>query len=357
LVASANSPGVLLASTASLLLGSAKIRDHIDDGDGSVLTRRPMTKVSSRWADRARTQAALIGLDVEPLVAAIDSQTRLERRAIVSRTGGAEPRGNGLSGQATLLEFENDTRRASLDDPIAASRSDGGEFGRYPQAGSDDLGAVSLDDLTSPTQICAAELFAHTAVSADRPENVEALREAGRHFGRIAHLADAVEDFDDDRTRGRFNPLAVTGTTMPEAYDILRQSDSQLRKAVSEARLGELPTVRWILLDPLTSLLRRLGRGVGALPHACRTTPAANELQANGFGTNQRPPTRRPGVGKALALVLGVYCTGYACCADHTSPCSGQRKEAWIKDCDCGDCCDGCDCCDCGSCCDCGCDC
>jgi hypothetical protein len=114
--------------------------------------------------------------------------------------------------------------------------------------------------------------------------------------------------------------------------------------------------VRWILLDPLTSLLRRLGRGVGALPlaHACRTTSAANELQANGFGTNQRPPTRRPGVGKALALVLGVYCTGYACCADHTSPCSGQRKEAWIKNCDGCDCCDCCDCCDgCNCCCDC----
>ncbi|WP_433681438.1 DUF5685 family protein [Nocardia sp. CA-119907] len=302
-VAAADSPGVLLAATASLLLGSAKIRDHVDDGDSSALTRRPMTKVSSRWADRARSQAALIGLDVEPLVVAIDSQAHLE----------------------TLTP------------------------------------TVSLDDLTAPTQICAAELFAHTAVLADRPANITALREAGRHFGRIAHLADAVQDFDEDQTRGRFNPLAATGTTMPEAYDLLRQSDSHLREAVAEAQLDQIPTIRWMLLDPLHALVRRVGRGIGATVHACtvsRHTPTA-QYPAPPPDFEKRPPVRRPGLGEALALVLGVYCTGYACCADHTNPCNGQRKDAWIKNCDCGDCCDCCDCgCDCGDCCcDCGCDC
>ncbi|WP_433728827.1 DUF5685 family protein [Nocardia sp. CA-129566] len=302
-VAAADSPGVLLASTASLLLGSAKIRDHVDDGDSSALTRRPMTKVSSRWAERARSQAALIGLDVEPLVAAINSQAHLE----------------------TLTRV------------------------------------VSLDDLTAPTQICAAELFAHTAVLADRPENIAALREAGRHFGRIAHLADAVEDFDEDRTRGRFNPLAATGTTMPQAYDLLRQSDSHLREAVVEAQLDQIPTIRWMLLDPLHALVRRVGRGVGATAHACNASRHTSTAQypASPPDFEKRPPVRRPGLGEALALVLGVYCTGYACCADHTNPCNGQRKDAWIKNCDCGDCCDCCDCgCDCGDCCcDCGCDC
>ncbi|MGW4771377.1 DUF5685 family protein [Nocardia sp. NPDC004278] len=305
-VAAADSPGVLLASIASLLLGSAKIRDHVDDGDGTALTRRPMTKVSSRWADRARSQASLIGLDVEPLVAAINSQAHLE----------------------TLAP------------------------------------AISLDDLTAPTQICAAELFAHTAVLADRPENIAALREAGRHFGRIAHLTDAVDDFDEDRTRGRFNPLAATGTTMPEAYDLLRQSDSQLRKAVAEVQLDQIPTIRWMLLDPLHALVRRVGRGIGATAHACNVSrhTATAQYPAPPPDFEKRPPVRRPGIGEALALVLGVYCTGYACCADHTNPCNGQRKDAWIKNCDCdccdcGDCCDCCDCgCDCGDCgCDCGC--
>ncbi|MGY4098331.1 DUF5685 family protein [Nocardia sp. R16R-3T] len=334
-VASADSPGVVLAATASLLLGAAKIRDHVDDGDGSVLTRRPMTKVSNRWADRARSQAALIGLDVEPLVAAINSQSHLEALALA----GADPSGPAEPGARGLL-------------------------GGRPEISENASRAISLDELTAPTQLCAAEFFAHTAVLADRRENVAALREAGLHFGRIAHLADAVEDFDADRTRGRFNPLAATGTSMPEAYDLLRQSDSQLRRAVAQTKLDQVATVRWMLLDPLHVLVRRVGRGLGASGHACSTSRHTATMQypmppGTGF---DRPP-RRPGIGEALALVLGVYCTGYACCADHTNPCSGQRKEAWIKSCDCDDCCDGCDCCgnccDCdGCCCDgCGCDC
>jgi hypothetical protein len=322
-VTAADSPGVLLASTASLLLGSAKIRDHIDDGDSSGLTRRPMTKVSSRWADRARSQASLIGLDVEPLVAAINSQSHLEALALAGaeRTGAADALPGNMRETA-----ENASR------------------------------AISLDDLTAPAQICASEFFAHTAVLADRPENIVALRDAGRHFGRIAHLADAVEDFDEDQTRGRFNPLAATGTTMPEAYELLRQSDSHLRAAVTQAGLDRVPTIRWMLLDPLHALVRRVGRGIGATAHACSTSRHTATMQYpmppnTGF---EKPP-RRPGIGEALALVLGVYCTGYACCADHTNPCNGKRKDAWIKDCDCGDCCDCCDCgCDgCDCCCDC----
>ncbi|WP_433196571.1 DUF5685 family protein [Nocardia sp. CA-107356] len=402
-VAAANSPGVLLASTASLLLGSARIRDHVDDGDSSALTRRPMTKVSSRWADRARSQASLIGLDVEPLVAAINSQANLEALAL----SGAGRSGRDGSAAARSLGFGPIESAATPSRGLSGGESTvraliGAVGGRVPNAEESSwenlTSAVSLDDLTAPTQICAAELFAHTAVLADRPENIAALREAGRHFGRIAHLADAVEDFDEDRTRGRFNPLAATETSMPEAYDILRQSDSQLRAAVAEAGLDQVPVIRWMLLDPLRGLVRRIGRGVGATAHACnlsRDTATLQQPLPLGTAMPQQPlslvtvtpqhplplstatmqhplppdvdfrkPPRRPGIGAALAIVFGVYCTGYACCADHTNPCNGHRKEAWIKKCDCGDCCDccdcscdGCDCCsDCG-CCDCGCDC
>jgi hypothetical protein len=312
-VAAADSPGVLLASTASLLLGSAKIRDHVEDRDGSVLTRRPMAKVSTRWANGARVQAGRIGLDLEPLVAAINSQTTLEQR-----------------------------------------------------------GGVSLDELTVPTQTCAAEFFAHTAVLAGQPDNVDPMREAGKHFGRIAHLADAVEDLEDDLANGRFNPLAVTGTTLPEAYDLLRQSDSDLRRAVAAAELADVPTVRWILLDPLTSLLRRLGTGIGApIAHACKTSRDhdAHSHYPGGpshFPSHRPPPhrpPRRPGIGESLALIVGVYCTGYACCADHQQPCTGEQRPAWWKEncCDIADCCSSCgNCCSCGGdgggCCD-GCDC
>ncbi|MGF0317878.1 DUF5685 family protein [Nocardia fluminea] len=309
-VVATSAPGVQLAATASLLLGAAKIRDHVDDGDASALARRPMRRVSNTWAERAQEQAAQIGLDVAPMLAAIATQGAVEARAMVD--------------------------------------------------------VITLDELTGPTQLCAATLFSHTATLAGRPENVAALQEIGRHVGRIAHLADAIEDLERDRARGRFNPLEATGTDMPRAYDLLRESESRIRQVATEAELDQLPTVRWALLDPLASLLRRLGTGLGiAVGHVCRTPVTAQQHSPYEFPSppGQRP--QRPGPFKAGGLVLGVYCTGMACCVDHTSPCSGEQKDAWAKHCDCGscgDCCGSCgDCCSCGGedgCCgDCGCDC
>nr|WP_280249863.1 DUF5685 family protein [Nocardia abscessus] len=343
-VVTAGSPGVQLATTASLLLAAAKIRDHVDDGDVAGLARRPLAKAAARWGREARAGAARIGLDVDPLVAALDVQVRLEQEA-------KEPVAVGGSREAAARSA------GYVPEPLAAS-----PHWRAAMAPSAD----PLDRLTAPTQLCASAFFAHTAVLAERPDNIEALRAAGWQFGRIAHLADAVADYDDDATHGRFNPLAATGTTVPKAYDLLRQSNSRLRAAVAEAELSRVPTVRWMLLDPLTAVLRRLGGGLGTFAaHTCSVSPDTAEspraeVRAHRRGTGHRPPTRRPGVGESLALILGGYCTGYACCADHTQPCTGERKDAWIKNCDCSDCgeCD-CGCCNCGDCgcCDCGCDC
>ncbi|MEU4809468.1 DUF5685 family protein [Nocardia fluminea] len=318
-VVAANAPGVRLAATASLLLGAAKIGDHVDDGDAGVLARRPMRRVSNAWAERAQQQADLIGLDVRPMLSAIAGQSALESRAMAAGTQGGAIRPREV---------------------------------------------ITLEELTGPTQLCAATLFGHTATLAGRPENVAALREIGRHVGRIAHLADAIEDLERDRARGRFNPLDATGTDMPRAYDLLRESESRIRRAASEAELDQLPTVRWALLDPLASLLRGLGRGLGiAVGHACRTSVTAQQHSPYEFPSppGRRPPIR-PGPFKASGLVLGVYCTGMACCVDHTSPCTGEQKDAWAKNCDCGSCCDCGECC--GNCCgedcccgDCGCDC
>ncbi|SFL70004.1 regulator [Nocardia asteroides NBRC 15531] len=313
-VVAADAPGVRLAATASLLLGAAKIRDHVDDGDAGRLARPPMRRVSGTWSAAARAQADLIGLDIGPLITAIDSQTALEARA-----------------DGTSWAHADATRRV--------------------------LSPITLDELTAPTQLCAATLFGHTATLAGRPENVAALREIGRHVGRIAHLADAVEDLERDRLRGRFNPLAATGTDMPRAYELLRESESRIRAAAAEAHLDQLPTVRWALLDPLATMLRRLGQGLGlAVGHVCRTSPVAQQHAPYQFPSppGRRPPTR-PGPLKAGGLILGVYCTGVACCVDHTSPCTGERKDAWAKNCDCESCCDCGDCC--GNCCgeDCGC--
>ncbi|TCK00584.1 DUF5685 family protein [Nocardia alba] len=314
-VVAASAPGVRLAATASLLLGAAKIRDHVDDGDASAVARAPMRRVSNTWAARAERQAELIGLDVAPMLNAIATQSALESRAAAFQAQGR-------------------------------------------------AGSTSLDELTGPTQLCAATLFGHTATLAGRPENVAALQEIGRHVGRIAHLADAIEDLERDRARGRFNPLEATGTDMPRAYELLRESESRIRQAASEAELDQLPTVRWALLDPLASLLRTVGRGLGlAVGHTCRTPAAAQQHSPYEFPS---PPGRRrpsrPGPFKAGGLILGVYCTGVACCVDHTSPCTGEQKDAWAKNCDCGSCCDCGECC--GNCCgddcccgDCGCGC
>ncbi|MGK8521090.1 DUF5685 family protein [Nocardia asteroides] len=339
-VATAGSPGVQLATTASLLLAAAKIRDHVDDGEVAALARGPLAKAAARWDRQARAGAARIGLDVEPLVAALGAQALLEQQARVA-----------VGGSRVTVAVPS----GLLPESLAAS-----PHWRAAMAPSAD----PLDRLTAPTQLCASSFFAHTAVLADCPDNIEPLRAAGWEFGRIAHLADAVADYDDDTADRRFNPLAVTGITVPEAYDLLRQSNSRLRAAVAAAELSRVPTVRWMLLDPLSAVVRRLGHGIGALAaHTCSVPPGTEgspRAEVRVRGTGHRPPTRRPGVGESLALILGGYCTGYACCADHTQPCTGERKDAWIKNCDCSDCgeCD-CGCCNCGdcNCCNCGCDC
>lgn len=387
-VVAADAPGVRLAATASLLLGAAKIRDHIDDCDAHQLARRPLARVSTRWDARARAAAVPLGLDVEPLIAAIESQLRLENS---------------------------------------------------PDS--------TLEQLTGPTQLCAAELFAHTAILADRPENVGALREAGRHFGRIAHLADALEDLESDRTQGHFNPLLATGTSPAQAHSLVAESNSLLRAALAHVTLDRTATIRWSLLDPLNGVVHRLGRAAGVThtcaPRACRVALGATDaarvggahpiettttlltqvrpglfeggaeptrldesgarpgsllarprtslrdriragLRLAGATRAQQPwqpgapftpqpglepptPPQGPNLLEGLGILCTQYCTGYACCATHTRPCSGERKDAWVNrcDCDCGDCCDcgsccdcdGCGCCDCGDCCDCGCDC
>ncbi|KAF0849297.1 DUF5685 family protein [Nocardia caishijiensis] len=306
-VVAADAPGVRLAATASLLLGAAKIRDHADDGDAVALARGPMRKVADSWATRAQRQADSIGLDVGPLLSAIAMQSALEKRAVASCLAERPP--------AQLVDV------------------------------------ITLDDLTGPTQLCAATLFGHTATLAGRPENVAALAEIGRHVGRIAHLADAIEDLERDRARGRFNPLDATGTDMPRAYELVRESEASIRRAAAEAELDQVPTVRWALLDPLAALLRNLGRGLGLLTgHVCRVS--ANHEPYQFPSAPEQKPTA-PGPFRAIGQICGVYCTGAACCVDHNSPCDGRRKKAWRKKCK--DCCEACECCgncgECGKCC------
>ena len=65
----------------------------------------------------------------------------------------------------------------------------------------------------------------------------------------------------------------------------------------------------------------------------------------------KEPP--RPPFWPSLLPWIGVYCTGFACCASHQNPCTGKRHDPGCSNCDCGDCCD----CGDGCCCDCDCNC
>jgi hypothetical protein len=86
--------------------------------------------------------------------------------------------------------------------------------------------------------------------------------------------------------------------------------------------------------------------------------PAANPPPDAPTGPGQTPPIPppppkeppRPAFWSNVLPWIGVYCTGYACCASHQNPCTGKQHQAGCSRCDggCSECCDcdGC-CCDC----------
>ena len=69
----------------------------------------------------------------------------------------------------------------------------------------------SLLDVTEPTETAVSAAFAQTAVLAGQAVNAGPLADAGRHFGRIAHLVDAVEDLPGRPCRRLLQPAAGNG--------------------------------------------------------------------------------------------------------------------------------------------------
>ncbi|CBG67738.1 putative regulator (fragment) [Streptomyces scabiei 87.22] len=189
----AQGEGARLAATVSLVLAAAKIRDHVADGDG-LLGRRPVTLAARRIAhgwDRAGAAGGeRLGFDTAVLLAAVDRQPGIER---TTRPGG------------------------------------------------------SLLTVTEPTETATAAAFAHTAVLAGRPGNAEPLAEAGRLFGRLAHLLDAVEDLDADRASGAWNPIAVTGADHAEVRRLCDDAVRGIRLALSDAEFVDGRLVRALL--------------------------------------------------------------------------------------------------------------
>lgn len=283
--------GVRLAASVSLLLAAGKMRDHVADGDGGY-ARRPVAAGAARLANRCSSAGAAtagtLGFDVTPLTAAADRQALLER-----------------------------------------------------------AGGVGLRELTGPTEDAVAAAFAHTAVLAGKPHNQEALEAAGRGFGRLAHLIDAVEDLADDRASGSYNPLAATGTGLDEARRHCDAAHAELRAAVAELDLPSPALTRALLVRETGS----------AVSWAFAGTPGTGHPPGDpGAPPGRRPPKRDPGG------LLSFACTMLTCCT------CGLYRPEWDEDhqssccqrCDCSgwDCCGNCSSCSCddGCCCD-GCNC
>ncbi|MBO4271646.1 DUF5685 family protein, partial [Microbispora triticiradicis] len=203
--------GARLAAVVSLALAAEKIRDHAADGDG-IAGRRvrgaPLRAAAASWTSAARRGGEAIGFDTAVLTE--------------------------VAGRQALLE-------------ASAGRT--------------------LLGLTEPTETAAAAAFAHTAVLAGRPGNAESLREAGRLFGRLAHVLDAVEDLAEDRARGAFNPLDATGTSPDEARRVCEEALHGLRLAVADLDLEERHLVEALLCDETR---RAVTRAFGASPQAAK---------------------------------------------------------------------------------------
>ncbi|WP_150210592.1 DUF5685 family protein [Streptomyces venezuelae] len=338
----AQGEGARLAAAVSLVLASAKIRDHVADRDG-LLARAPIAAAARRVArgwDRAgaRTGAAL-GFDTAVLVDAVDRQTGIE----------------ALAGPGT-----------------------------------------SLLVVTEPTETATAAAFAHTATLAGRPGNAPALAEAGRYFGRLAHLLDAVEDRAADAAAGAWNPLTATGTPLAEARRLCEDALHGIRLALHDAEFADGRLAHRLLVHELRASVDRAfgtsscghsglavtasdGAGPGQGPYGGGPAyggpayggPAGPNpyggpygqnpygggapggpggpggpgmpppLGPGGFGAPQ-PPKRR-GFWAGCAVAIGLFCTCQVCCAkEYEGPWSRKKRKGCCRDCD-G--CDGCECC------------
>ncbi|MET9910565.1 DUF5685 family protein [Streptomyces sp. NPDC006476] len=311
----ARGEGARLAAAVSLVLASAKVRDHVADGDG-LLARRPVAlaarRVAASWGAAGARTGADVGFDTAVLVDAVDRQLGIE----------------ALAGPGTPLLT-----------------------------------------VTEPTETATAAAFAHTAVLAGRPRNAEPLAEAGRLFGRLAHLLDAVEDREADAASGAWNPLTATGTPLTEARRLADDALHGIRLALREVEFADGKLAHRLLVHELRA---SVDRAFGSASCAHRSTPSlAGPYAPPGSpgGPPPQPPRRdRRGLLAGCAVWAGLACTCQVCCGEYEDPWSRERRDGLCRDAscsdcaDCGDCCnccqccgecDGCDCCDCG--CDCGC--
>jgi len=245
-----------LAATVSLVLAAAKVRDHADDGDGTLgrpWARGAATALAAHWSAASARAGRELGFDVGVLTEAVARQTAIEAAA----------------GPGTAL--------------LA---------------------------ITEPTETATAAAFAYTAVLAGKPGNQASLSEAGRLFGRIAHLADAVEDLTADLASGAWNPLAATGTHLAEARRLCDDALLGIRLALAEAEFTDSRLLHALLVHELARSVHRVFAGAA---------------------------------GPAGSLRHGRGCRAGRCCDCGEDCCVDCSCDCCCEGC-CDGCCDSCDC-------------
>ncbi|WLW56163.1 DUF5685 family protein [Streptomyces sp. YU58] len=318
----AHGEGARLAAAVSLVLASAKVRDHVADGDG-LLARRPVAvaarRIATSWGRAGEASGLGVGFDTAVLVDAVDRQLGIET----------------LAGPGTPLLT-----------------------------------------VTEPTETATAAAFAHTALLAGRPGNAQPLAEAGRLFGRLAHLLDAVEDREADAVSGAWNPLAATGTSLAQARRLADDALHGIRLALREVAFTDAGLAHLLLVHELRrSVDRAFGTvpvcashqhgpsgssgqpgphdpyGEGGNPYAGGNPfagggGAPGDGGGGGFGgygggPAPQPPRGRRGFWAGCGMFWLLCCTCQLCCAkEYEGPWSRKKREGACRDCD-----DGCDCC------------
>ncbi len=295
----AHGEGARLAASVSLVLASAKTRDHVADGDG-LLARRPVAaaarRIAASWERAGTRTGASLGFDTALLVDAVERQPLLE-----------------------------------------AAAGPGGE----------------LLAVTEPAETATAAAFAHTARLAGRSRNAAPLAEAGRLFGRLAHLLDAVQDLTADEAAGAWNPVTATGTPLAEVRRLCDDAAHGVRLALRDVDFVDGRLAHLLLAHELP---RSVDRAFGA---SCRHE-VDRSAGGNPYGTGGDHP-HGPDGGDHLpprsftagcGAFLGLCCTCRMCCAEeYEGPWSRRKRKGCCHKCDCCQWCECGECCACGGCC------
>jgi hypothetical protein len=99
-----------------------------------------------------------------------------------------------------------------------------------------------LEEVASPTAQGLAALFAHTAILANMPENIDILKHLGKEVGAMLYILDARDDLSADLKNQQFNPLILSlkngvsnslAEAETQATTFIRQKHQAANKAFS----------------------------------------------------------------------------------------------------------------------------